>query len=202
MAKPTSKEEQVLALARKQGVIRPRDLNSRGIPREYLRRLHAKGKLERPGRGLYIAADSRPTQNHSFAEAAKRVPKGVVCLLSALRFHGVTTEAPFEVWLAISAKARLPRVDHPPIRFVRFSGAALESNIEEHTIEGIKVRVYDAAKTVADCFKYRNKIGVDVAIEALRDCRKRRKASMDELWNAARVCRVGNVMRPYLEAVA
>jgi predicted transcriptional regulator of viral defense system len=202
MAKPKSKEEQVLALARKQGVIRPRDLNSRGIPREYLRRLQAKGKLERPGRGLYIAADSRPTQNHTFAEAAKRVPKGVVCLLSALRFHGLTTEAPFEVWLAISAKARLPRVDHPPIRFVRFSGAALESNIEEHTIEGIKVRIYDAAKTVADCFKYRNKIGVDVAIEALRDCRKRRKASMDELWNAARLCRVGNVMRPYLEAVA
>jgi predicted transcriptional regulator of viral defense system len=202
MAKLKSKEEQVLALVRKLGVIRPRDLNSRAIPREYLRRLHAKGKLERPGRGLYIAADSRPTQNHSFAEATKRVPKGVVCLLSALRFHGLTTEAPFEVWLAISAKARLPRVDHPPIRFVRFSGAALESNIEEHTIEGIKVRVYDAAKTVADCFKYRNKIGVDVAIEALRDCRKQRKASMDELWNAARLCRVGNVMRPYLEAVA
>lgn len=192
----------MLALVRKQGVIRPRDLNSRAIPREYLRRLHAKGKLERPGRGLYIAADYRPTQNHSLAEAAKRVPKGVACLLSALRFHGLTTEAPFEVWLAISAKARLPRIDHPPIRFVRFSGPALESNIEEHTIQGVKVRVYDAAKTVADCFKYRNKIGVDVAIEALRDCRKHRKASIDDLWKAARLCRVGNVMRPYLEAIA
>jgi predicted transcriptional regulator of viral defense system len=202
MAKPKSKEEQVLALVRKQGVIRPRDLNSRAIPREYLRRLHAKGKLERPGRGLYVAADYRPTQNHSLAEAAKRVPKGVICLLSALRFHGLTTEAPFEVWLAISAKARLPRIDHPPIRFVRFSGGALESNIEEHAIQGVRVRVYDAAKTVADCFKYRNKIGVDVAIEALRDCRKGRKASIDELWKAARLCRVGNVMRPYLEAIA
>lgn len=202
MAKSKSKEEQVLALVRKQGVIRPRDLNPLAIPREYLRRLHAKGKLERPGRGLYIAADYRPTQNHSLVEAAKRVPKGVVCLLTALRFHGLTTEAPFEVWLAISTKARLPCVDHPPIRFVRFSGAALESNIEEHMIQGVKVRVYDAAKTVADCFKYRNKIGVDVAIEALRGCRKGRKASIDGLWKAAKLCRVGNVMRPYLEAIA
>lgn len=202
MAKRKTKEEELLEFVRKHGVIRPRDLDSQSIPREYLRRLHRKGELERPGRGLYIVADSRPTQNHSFAEAAKRVPKGTVCLLSALRFHGLTTEAPFEVWLAISAKARLPRVDHPPIRFVRFSGTALQSNVKSHTIEGVPVRIYDPAKTVADCFKYRNKIGLDVALEALRDCVRQRKATMDELWKAAQVCRVGNIMRPYLEAIA
>jgi predicted transcriptional regulator of viral defense system len=201
VAKAKSKEEQVLALVKEMGVVRPRDLSSRKIPREYLRRLHAKGKLERPGRGLYIVANARPTQNHSLAEAAKRVPKGVVCLLSALRFHDLTTEAPFEVWLAISVKARLPRVDHPPIRFVRFSGAALGTNVEQHTIEGVLVRVYGPAKTVADCFKYRNKIGTDVALEALRDCRRKNKATIDELWQAARICRVANVMRPYLEAI-
>lgn len=197
-----SKEDHVLDLVKKAGVLRPRDLASRAIPREYLRRLHEKGLLERPGRGLYIVANSRPSQHHSLAEASKRVPKGIVCLLSALQFHGLTTQAPFEIWLAIGAKARLPRIDHPPIRFVRFSGSALSENVEEHTIEGVRVHVYNPAKTVADCFKYRNKIGLEVALEALRDCKKQRKATMDQLWRAAKICRVSNVIRPYLESVA
>jgi predicted transcriptional regulator of viral defense system len=198
---PEPRKDRVLALARQAGVLRPRDLEAEGIPREYLRRLLADGLLERPGRGIYIAAGRKPTPNHSLAEAAKRVPHGVVCLLSALQFHELTSQAPFEVWLAIGEKARLPKVDYPPLRIVRFSGAALEQGIVTHAFEGVTVNVYSPAKTVADCFKYRNKLGLDVALEALRDCWKKRRATMDELWQAAKICRVANVMRPYLESL-
>ncbi len=195
------RKDRVLALARKAGVLRPRDLEAEGIPREYLRRLLAEGLLERPGRGIYVASGLKPTPNHSLAEAVKRVPHGVVCLLSALQFHELTAQAPFEVWLAIGEKARLPKVDYPPLRIVRFSGAALERGIVQHPIEGVPVNVYTPAKTVADCFKYRNKIGLDVALEALRDCWRKRRATMDGLWQAAKTCRVANVMRPYLESL-
>lgn len=197
----SSQKDRILALARRKGVLRPRDLEVLGIPREHLRRLHARGLLLRPGRGLYIAADAKPTENQSLAEACKRTPRGVVCLLSALQFHGLTTQAPFEVWMALGEKAWAPRVDYPPLRIVRFSGPALTAGVEEHHIGGVTVKVYGPAKTVADCFKYRNKIGLDVALEALRDCRRQRKATMDELWQAARVCRMANVMRPYLESL-
>jgi predicted transcriptional regulator of viral defense system len=196
-----SRKERVLELVRRKGVLRPRDLDADGIPREHLRRLVDEGLLERTGRGLYMIAGSKPTPNHTLAEACKRVPHGVVCLLSALRFHELTTQAPFEVWLAIDEKARLPKVDYPPIRIVRFSGKSLEFGVQEHRIEGVAVRVYSPAKTIADCFKYRNKIGLDVALESLRDCWKRRRATMDELSAAADVCRVANVMRPYMESL-
>ena len=196
-----SRKDRVLDLVRQAGVLRPRDLDAEGIPRVYLRRLLAEGLLGRPGWGIYVAADLKPTPNHSLAEACKRVSHGVVCLLSALQFHELTTQAPFEVWLAIDEKARLPKVEYPPLRVVRFSGPALENGIKEHRIEGVAVRVYTPAKTVADCFKYRNKIGLDVALEALRDCWKKRRATMDELWRAAKTCRVANVMRPYLESL-
>src|SRR5690606_12755497 len=136
----------------------------------------------------------------SLVEACRRVPRGAVCLLSALQFHGLTTPAPFEVWMAIDESARQPRGDSPSLRIVRFSGAALTYGVQEYVVEGVTVRVYSPAKTVADCFKYRNKIGIDVAIEALRDCLRQRKATADELWQAAKVCRMTNVMRPYLEA--
>jgi len=198
---PKLGRDRVLELARRAGVLRPRDLNAVGIPREYLRRLLAEGLLEHPGRGIYVAAGLKPTPNHGLAEAGKRVPHSVVCLLSALQFHGLTTQAPFQVWLAIGEKARLPKVDYPPLRIVRFSGAAQEAGVQEHRIEGVTVKVYTPAKTVADCFKYRNKIGLDVALEALRDCWKKRRATMDDLWQAAKTCRVANVMRPYLESL-
>ena len=199
--RPKSRKDRVLDLARQAGVLRPRDLDPEGIPRVYLRRLLAEGLLAHPGWGIYIAADLKPTPHHSLAEACKRVPHGVVCLLSALQFHELTTQAPFEVWLAIDEKARLPKVEYPPLRVVRFSGPALENGIKEHRIEGVAVKVYTPAKTVADCFKYRNKIGLDVALEALRDCWKKRRATMDELWQAAKTCRVANVMRPYLDSL-
>jgi predicted transcriptional regulator of viral defense system len=198
---PTSRKEQVLALVRQMGVLRPRDLAAAGIPRIYLRRLHADGLLDNPERGLYLLADAQPTEHHSLAEACKRVPHGVVCLLSALQFHGLTTQAPFEVWLGIAASARRPKVQFPPLRVVRFSGTALTYGVEEHAVEGVPIKVYSPAKTVADCFKYRNKVGLDVALEALRDCWRQRRATMDELYRAALVCRVGQVIRPYLESL-
>jgi predicted transcriptional regulator of viral defense system len=194
--------QQILEIVAEAGVLRPRDLDAHGIPRIYLGRLCERGLLDRVGRGLYVLPDADVSEHHTLAEAGKRVPHGVVCLLSALRFHGLTTQSPSEVWLAIESKAWRPQVDHPPLRFVRFSERTLEAGVEEHSIEGVLVRIYNPAKTVADCFKYRNKIGLDVALEALRDCRRLRKCSNDELWHYAKICRVANVMRPYMEATA
>ncbi len=202
MVTRTTKTDKILELVRKAGVLRPRDLDSYNIPRTYLSRLCSAGKLQRIGRGLYVLPGSSATEHHSLAEAGKRVPKGVVCLLSALSFHELTTQAPFEVWLAIGGKAWRPRLEYPPLRIVYFSQAALIAGVEEHKLEGVTVHVYSPAKTVADCFKYRNKIGLDVAIEALRECRRARHCTMDDLWHYSAICRVRNVMRPYLESLA
>jgi predicted transcriptional regulator of viral defense system len=201
MKKRPSYSQRILEIARKLGVLRSRDLDEYGIPRESLRRLHKRGLLRRVSRGLYILPNAEVTEHHTLAEAGKRVPRGVVCLLSALQFHGLTTQVPSEVWMAIEGKARRPRVDFPPLRFVRFSGAAWETGIEEHPIERVLVKVYNPAKTVADCFKYRNKIGLDVAIEALRDCLRQRMCTTDDLLRYAQICRVASVMQPYLEAM-
>lgn len=194
--------DKVLEAVKKAGVLRPRDLDRYGIARQYLGRLEQAGKLQRIGRGLYALPDAQPTEHRDLAEVAKRVPSGVICLLSALRFHELTTQAPHQVWIAIDRKARRPRMDQPPLRVVRFSGAALHEGVEEHVLEGVSARVFSPAKTIADCFKYRHKIGLDVAIEALREGRHSRRCSMDELWRYAGICRVRNVMRPYLEALA
>jgi len=200
--KQLGKKDRLVRALRKLGVARSREIQQLGISREYLRTLVGLGLVGRVGRGLYALPDADVSEHHTVVEAAKRVPQGVVCLLSALRFHGLTTQAPSEVWLAIHPKARRPTVDYPPIRIARFSGQALGYGVEEHRLEGVSVRVYSPAKTVADCFKYRNKIGIDVAIEALRDWRRGRRASLDDLWACAKVCRVANVIRPYLEAIA
>lgn len=195
-----TRSEQVLDILRQRSVLRPRDLRAYGISPSYLTRLHDEGLIVRPGRGLYRLPDADITEHHTLAQACKQVPQGIICLLSALLFHGLTTESPFKVWMAIEEKARRPRVAYPVIRYFRFSGAALSEGVETHTIEGVAVRVYSPAKTVADCFKYRNKIGLDVAIAALRDCRRQRKCTNDDLWRYANLCRVANVMWPYLEA--
>jgi predicted transcriptional regulator of viral defense system len=194
-------KNRVISLMKRRSVLRPRDLDTHGIPRMVLQRLHNEGVLERVGHGLYRLATALATEHMTVAEACKRVPHGVVCLLSALRFHDLTTQAPFEVWLAIDVKARKPQINLP-VRFVRFSGPALTEGVEVHKVDGVPVRVYNPAKTVADCFKYRNKIGLDVALEALRECRKEQRCSMDDLWRYAKICRVSNVMRPYLEAMS
>ena len=193
--------EKILRIIRKAGVLRPRDLDAYGVPRKYLSILYQKGLLNRVARGVYVHVDADVTENRTLAEVCKRVPTGVVCLLSALQFHNLTTQMPYQVWLAIDRKAWLPREPRLPIKIVRFSGPALETGIENHTIEGVPVKVYNPAKTVGDCFKYRNKIGLDVALEALRECRRQRKCTNDQLWQYAKVCRVAKVMRPYLEAI-
>jgi predicted transcriptional regulator of viral defense system len=189
-----------LAIIRRLGVVRAADLERDGIPRRRLYRLVQEGKVQRLSRGLFAAHNHRHTAGHSLAQAAKRVPIGVVCLLSALRFHGLTTQHPAEVWMALPEKARKPRLDYPRLRVTRFSGPALREGVEEHRIEGVPVRVYSAAKTVADCFKYRNKVGIDVAVEALRDFTRRRRGAT-ELARFARICRVSRVMQPYLDAI-
>ena len=154
-----------------------------------------------PGRGRHLRAALRVTAHHTLAEAASRIPAGVVCLLSALSFHGMGTQAPHEVWVAIDVKARRPVASWPPVRIVRFSGKARAHGVETHVIEGVEVKMTSRAKTVADCFKYREKIGLDVALEALRSYLGRRGRSMDELLHAAEACRVGKVIRPYIEAM-
>ena len=192
---------QALELATQHGLLRPRDLAGKGIPRTTLSRLVESGRLTKLSRGLYALPDRPVSENHQLAEIAARCPLGVYSLLSALRFHRLTTQNPHELWLALPNKAHAPRVDYPPLRIVRFSGPALTEGIEIHSVDGIAVRIYSVAKTVADCFKYRNKIGLDVALEALRECRRERRASSDELWQYAKICRVSNVMRPYLESI-
>jgi len=198
-----TKAEQALRLIKGiGGVVRPKDLSGHGIAPVYLRRLLEQGDLVQSARGLYRLADHEPSPHHRLDEAAKRIPRGVVCLLSALAYHDLTRKAPPEVWLAIDRKDRLPTVGDLAIHFVRFSGAALNEGVEEHAIEGVPVRVTSCAKTVADLFKYRNKIGLPLALDALRDCLRKQKCPMDELWRFAIVCRVETVLRPYLEALS
>lgn len=192
--------EKAVNFAKKHGMIRVRDAVKEGIHPETLRRLCKKGLLVKMARGIYIPADSEISQNVGLAQISKRVPNGVICLLSALQFHDIGSQSPFEVWVAIDQKAAAPRIDYPPIRIVRFSGKALSDGIEIHQIEGVEVEIYNKAKTIADCFKFRNKIGLDVALEALKDSRQRKLCTNDEIWKYAKLCRVSNVMKPYLEA--
>jgi predicted transcriptional regulator of viral defense system len=198
---PASQRDRVLALASQRGVLRPRDLREEGLSREVLRRLQAEGFLERRARGLYVPTSVERSENEMLALASRRVPHGVICLLSALRFHDLTTQNPSRIWMAIDRKARVPKAPELPLQIVRFSGRALSEGVEEHPVDGVVVRVYSAAKTVADCFKYRRKIGLDVALEALREYLHARLGSVDELWRYAAICRVQNVIRPYLEAM-
>ena len=197
----TEKSKKVLDLAREKGVLHTRDLNNYGIQREYLSRLCKQGRLIRVGRGRYVLPDMEISENYNLALVAKAIPGAVISLLSALRFHDIGTQSPFQVWIAIQNRAASPRIDNPTVRIFRFSGEAFSEGIEEHHIDGVNVKVYNPAKTVADCFKYRNKIGLDVAIEALRDGWQQKKFSMDELWKYSKICRVSNVIKPYLESL-
>lgn len=173
-----------------------------GVGRGRLASLVRSGRVERLVRGLYRWSGAGVSEHHSLALAARSVPGGVVCLLSALEFHGLTTQLPHEVWLAVSReRGGLPRRRVVPMRVFVYSGACYSLGIERHRIEGVTVRVYSAAKTVADCFKHRSKVGLEVAVEALREGWRERRFTMDELWRCAETCRVANVMRPYLEAV-
>lgn len=196
-----TQEEELLKYIARKGIVRSCELESHGWARSYLQRLESKGLIKRIGRGLYTASHVDITERRGVAEVSKRIPNAVVCLLSALQYHNLTTQLPFEVWIALDGKARKPKLAYPPLRVVRFSGRALSEGIETHALEGVKVRVYNVAKTVADCFKYRNKIGLDVAIEALRECLSKKLVTLDQLWHYASICRVTRVMQPYLQAI-
>lgn len=188
--------------ARKCQIMRPRDLEAMGIAREYLLRLQQEGGLRRTSRGVYEIVDLEPTEHHSLAVAAKEAPDGVVCLLSALRFHELTTQNPSEVWIGIDVRAWRPKISSVSHRIVRYSEKTLKSGVHIHKIEGVSVKIFTPAKTAADCFKYRRKIGLDVALEALKDVLKQRKATVDEIVHFAKLCRVSRVIQPYLEALA
>lgn len=195
------RKQKILNIAKKIGLVRPRDVEAVGIQREYLLRLYRSGELVRVGRGLYALPGDRSSAFLSLAEVAKRAPNAVVCLISALMFHHLTTQISPSVWIAIENKAWEPKFDYPPLEIVRFSPSSFSYGVETHEVDRVTVKVFSPAKTVADCFKFRNKVGLDVAMEALRETWRSRKATMDELWEAAKVCRVANVMRPYMEAV-
>lgn len=191
------------ALIQRKGAVRSRELVDAGVARVQLSRLVAAGELIRLARGVYTAPGvALPGSEEGVLVVAERIPEARLCLLTALRLHGLTTQAPFEVWIAIGNKDRPPRLDWPPLRVVRFSGEALTAGLETRTSGSKQVRVTNVAKTVADCFKFRNLVGLDVAIEALRDALRARATSVDELWKYARLCRVSKIMRPYLEALA
>ncbi|MGH7469675.1 MAG: type IV toxin-antitoxin system AbiEi family antitoxin domain-containing protein [Longimicrobiales bacterium] len=193
--------QRILRLARGRGVLSSRVAHQAGVHSQALSRMVQEGTLERIARGQYRVVDALVSEHHGLAVAAAAVPHGVVCLLSALSFHGIGTQLPGAIWMAIDRRARRPALVYPPLHIVRVTGKALTEGIETHSIEGQGVRVYGVAKTVADAFKYRNKIGLEVALEALREAWRERRTTMDEIDHFARICRVERVMGPYVEAL-
>ena len=199
---PATNRERTLRLARRARGVTPRELADQGIHRQVLTRLVADGQIERVARGVYRLPEQPITETHGLALAVAAVPQGVICLLSALQYHGIGTQLPSDVWMALDRRAWRPRLAYPPLRIVRYTGESLTAGVETHRMEGRPVKVYGLAKTIADCFKYRNKIGLDVTLVALREGWQARRFTMDELDRYAAICRVQRVMRPYLEALA
>jgi predicted transcriptional regulator of viral defense system len=198
---PPSLQKAITVFERHGGMLRMAQALREGIPRRTLYALRDAGITEQLSRGLYRLTEAPPLGNPDLVAVATKVPKGVVCLLSALAFHELTTQIPHEVYLAIPRNAEAPRLDHPPVRSFHFSGRAFTDGIETHRMDDVPVRIYSREKTLADCFKYRNKIGLDTALEALRLYKQQGQVSVDALMRFAAVCRVTKVMRPYLEAV-
>ena len=196
-----TERSRVVELLQHSPVMSSGEITTEGIDTKTLTRMVRDGEIRRPARGLYTLVDYTPGTYHSLIEASKLVDHGIVCLLSALSFHEIGTQNPSEVWLAIPRRDRMPRVQEHPIRIVRFSGNAYGDGIEQSIMDGVEVPVYSIPKTVADCFKYRNKIGLDVAIEALKDVIHGQRTSIDDLIHFAEVSRVREVMRPYMEAL-
>ncbi len=197
----TTSRNRALAFARKTGLARARDFEAIGVPRMTLARLVEEGVLVRPTRGFYELADADMSASRSLAEAALAAPKGVIALLSALQFHGLTTQLPHEVWMLLPSKAWAPTSPPVKLRILRAGEAALRAGVELHAVDGVSVPITSSAKTIVDCFKYRSRIGSDVAIEALRDGLRSRKATHAEIGRLAKICRVENVMRPHLETL-
>lgn len=200
--KNATERELALEMAREAGVLLARDARAAGVSGMALSRLVRAGDLVRVGRGAYELPDADLSEHHTLAEVAAQAPAAVVCLLSALAFHDLTTELPFDVWLAHRRGTRPPTIHSHQVRLFRFSPASFDHGMAVHEIDGVSVRITTPAKTVADCFKFRSSTGLDVAMQALKDYVRKRKGTRDALWEAAGVCRVQNVMRPYLEMTA
>lgn len=194
--------DRLLQHVQRHGVVRTRDLEALGVPRVALQRAVDRGQIIRRSRGIYVNPDHAATQHTDLAEVSARSPKAIVCLVSALEYHDLTTQIPHAVWIMIQKSAHRPTIGSPALRVVRASGLALTAGVEKHTIEGVAVRMTTPAKTVADCFRYRDAVGTDVAIEALRDCLRKRKATPANIFEMAKVDRVAGFIRPYLEALA
>ncbi|MEX0601397.1 MAG: type IV toxin-antitoxin system AbiEi family antitoxin domain-containing protein [Gemmatimonadota bacterium] len=198
----STKTERLLRFVRERGLVRARDVEAAGYPTALLYRLRDRGDLEQAGPGLFRHPEADLTEHHSYAEAGKLVPSGVICLLSALAFHEIGTQNPWQVWMALERGKQRPRSPGLPLKIVWFSGDAMREGVEHHAVEGVEVRVFGPAKTVADLFKFRNKVGVDVAIEALRDGLERQLFSRDQVLSFAKICRVERVIKPYLQALS
>jgi predicted transcriptional regulator of viral defense system len=183
------------------GTFRVKEAINAGVHPRTLYTMRDEGIIEKLGRGVYRFADMPVLGNPDLATVAMKVPKGVICLISALSYHEITTEIPHQIYLALPRGAEPPRMDYPPLRIFWFSGPAFEEGIENHDVDGIHIMVYSPEKTLADCFKYRNKIGLDVVLEALKFYRQRKRFKVDELMRYARICRVEKVMRPYVETI-
>ncbi len=196
-------KDKILKYAARKGAICPREIEKMGIPRQVLYRLYQEGRLVRIARGTYSMQGIEPTEYHTYVQVAAAFPNSVICLLSALQFHNLTTQMPHKVWVALNRDTdrRSRKSSRFPVSIMRFSGNSFSEGIETHSIEGVGVRIYCAAKTVADCFKYRNKIGLEIAIEALADCIGQKKTTRDQIWHFAKICRVSKVIRPYMEAI-
>jgi predicted transcriptional regulator of viral defense system len=193
--------DRLLRHVQRHGVVRTRDLETLGVPRIALQRAVDRGQVVRRARGVYAMPDHATTRHTDLAAIAARSPKVIVCLVSALEYHGLTTQVPHAVWIMIQKSAHRPTITSPAIRVVRASGLALTAGVGKHKIEGVIVQMTNPAKTVADCFRYRNTVGTDVAIEALRDCLRKKKATPADIFEMAKIDRVARVMRPYLEAL-
>ncbi|SFU23165.1 type IV toxin-antitoxin system AbiEi family antitoxin domain-containing protein [Mesorhizobium sp. YR577] len=189
-----------LELLKAQPMLRLKDFAAHGIGSETLARLVRDEEVVRLARGLYQLPDAAVDTRHALAEASALVPKGVVCLTSALQFHELTLQMPSAVWMAIDRSAWRPTIDYPPVRFVRFAGSALTEGVERHRIEGVEVPITNPARSIVDCFRYRAKVGLDVALEGLREGLRQRKTTSDELWAYAKKARIWSTMRPYVEA--
>jgi len=195
-------EAAILELARSKGILRSCDLEPQGLSRAELARLVRSGKMIYLSRGLYTLPDKDVTEHSTLAEVAIKIPKSIFCLMTALYLHQLTTQSPHEIWIALANNARKPRMDYPPLKVMRFSEETLGYGVETRVIDGVvRIMITSLEKTIADCFKFRSTVGLDVAIEALHEAWRDKRINMDELWRCAVICRVSNVMRPYLESL-
>ena len=193
---------QVIALAQRNGIVRSGDLKASGIPRAYLTRMVQAGRLEKAGRGIYQLPDKPQSETSGMEIVAAKVPRAVFSLLTSLQFHELTTQLPRQIWITLPQGSHAPKMSYPPIKMIQCNIDLFEAGIEVHRINQVEFRVYGVGRTIVDCFKHRNKVGLDVALEALREALNKKKVSVDELWRFAKMARVTNIIRPYIEALA